>query len=356
VRARDLLLTVVLSMPSGAIRAHHAIGGYFDMGTTTEIEGVVTEMMWRNPHVRFSVRADDGDVWQIETNSVSILRRMDLDADLIEVGDRVRLAGGAAKDGAHAMFSNNVLLADGREIVLRPGVAPYWTDSSAFGTSKVWLASGTAAERSMFRVWSTHFTGPSRELWVAEFPLTDAARAARDSFDPVTETLIEDCAPKGMPWIMSQPYPIELVRENGRVILRIEEYDTVRTIHIDDDSALSRPASPLGNSVGHWVGDELHVSTRGVDWPYVNGDGIPQSPAVELEETFRVSDDGSRLEYELTITDPATFTEPVYLDKQWMWRAGRAGQTLRVHAARGALGRARSRRAARAVAIGGRPR
>lgn len=302
-------------------QAHHAFGGFFDMGTMTEIEGVVTEMSWRNPHVRFSVRTDEGNEWWVETNSVSILRRMDITPEFFGVGDRVRLAGGAAKNGSYAMFSNNALLADGREIVLRPGVDPYFTDST-LGSSEVWLAEGTAAERSLFRVWSTHFTGESRSLWADSYPLTESARAAEAAFDPVTDTLIADCAPKGMPWIMSQPYPIEFIEEDGRVVMHIEEYDTIRTFYLDDESVLANPPSRLGNSVGRWVGDELHVSTRGIDWPYFSSTGIPQSSTVEIEEVFRVNENGSELEYELTVTDPATFTEPVHLDKQWIWRPG----------------------------------
>lgn len=322
-RLRNLLAAASCALAAVPMfsQAHHAFGGFFDMGTITEIEGVVTEMSWRNPHVRFSVRADDGNTWQIETNSVSILRRMEITPELFGVGDRVRLAGGAAKNGSPAMFSNNALLADGREIVLRPGVEPYWTEST-LGTSEVWLAEGTTADRSLFRVWSTHFTGESRSLFRNSYPLTAAARAAEADFDPVTETLIADCTPKGMPWIMSQPYPIEFVEEQDRVLLRMEEYDTVRTIYLDDDSSFANPPSRLGNSVGRWVGEELHVVTRGVDWPYFSSTGIPQSNAIELEEIFRVSANGSELEYELTVTDPATFIETVHLDKQWMWRPG----------------------------------
>jgi hypothetical protein len=301
--------------------AHHAFSGYFEMTAMTEIEGVVTEMSWRNPHVRFAVRRDNGEVWRIETNSVSILRRMEIDAGLIRVGDRIRLAGGAARDGVHSMFSNNVMLPDGREVVLRPGVRPYWTEST-LGTSETWLAEGTADRGSIFRVWSTHFTGPSRNLWLDGYPLTESARAIRDAFDPVAEKLIDDCEPKGMPWIMSQPYPIELLNRGGTIELRIEEYDTLRTFHLNDESVLDRPSSRLGNSAARWDGDELHVVTRGVDWEFFNDTGIPQSRDVEMSERFRLSADGSRLEYELTVVDPATFTEPVHLDKQWMWRPG----------------------------------
>jgi hypothetical protein len=32
-----------------------------------------------------------------------------------------------------------------------------------------------------------------------------------------------------------------------------------------------------------------------------------------------MQDDGARLDYTLTVTDPATFTEPVVLEKSWLW-------------------------------------
>ena len=34
---------------------------------------------------------------------------------------------------------------------------------------------------------------------------------------------------------------------------------------------------------------------------------------------LRPSADGSRLDYEMTVTDPATFTRPVVLRQHWLW-------------------------------------
>ena len=50
--------------------------------------------------------------------------------------------------------------------------------------------------------------------------------------------------------------------------------------------------------------------------------GIPQSEAVELSERFTVVDDGSRLEYEITSTDPENFSEPLALTKSYFWVPG----------------------------------
>ena len=72
---------------------HHAFSGVFDMDDLTELEGEITRLLWRNPHVRFTMRTADGESWDIETNSVSILSRMDVGADLLSEGDRVAVAG-----------------------------------------------------------------------------------------------------------------------------------------------------------------------------------------------------------------------------------------------------------------------
>ena len=41
--------------------------------------------------------------------------------------------------------------------------------------------------------------------------------------------------------------------------------------------------------------------------------------AVEIDERFTPTEDGSRLDYAMTVTDPSTFTEPVRLEKYWLW-------------------------------------
>ncbi len=320
------LVSGVLLLPAPGT-AHHAFTGVFDMDNVVEVTGELTELLWRNPHVRFSVRTAEGETWEIETNSVSILRRMDISSEIMSVGDNISIAGYKARSGSQDMWVNHVLLANGREVVTRPGVEPYWSDST-LGTSEIWLAEGTdardseAGARGIFRVWSTHFTGPSRDLFEPDLPLTAAAAAVQAAFDPVADDPIGDCNPKGMPWIMSQPYPMQIIDRGDVILFHMEEYDAVRTFYMDPETETDDSPTRLGRSQGRWVGDELHVTTRHIDWPYFNSSGIRQSDAIELYERFSLSEDGSRLNYRLTATDPATFTEPVELDKAWMWRPG----------------------------------
>src|SRR5262249_6090883 len=59
---------------------HHS-GSEYDRSRVIEIEGKLLEIAWQNPHVHFSLRSTDASgkviTWDIEANSLSILRRTD---------------------------------------------------------------------------------------------------------------------------------------------------------------------------------------------------------------------------------------------------------------------------------------
>ena len=151
-----------------AASAHHSVTGNFDAGTTIEVEGEITGIRWRNPHVAFTLTAinDSGEEeqWDIETHSLSIMRRMDVVEPFIEVGDRVRVAGWPALRSTHGMFVNNMLLPSGEEFVFhftpepadlrcRTGFGAPMSDGSASraihpARSRVFSASGARRSRA----------------------------------------------------------------------------------------------------------------------------------------------------------------------------------------------------------------
>jgi hypothetical protein len=319
-----IVLTWCAASPAG-IRAHHS-GSEYDR-TTIEIEGKLLDVAWQNPHVHFTVRAVDpgGKVttWDIEANSLSILRRTDATPENLKVGDTIKVAGAPSRRAPNRMWAMNILAASGREIVLGPGIKPRW-QATATGSKSTWFEGGTAANKTagIFRVWSTKFDEPGG-LWRRDYPLTDAARKARAAFNPLTDTVAPGCRPKGMPTIMEQPYPIEFVNNGDTILLRMEEYDTVRTISMAPSANVdSLSKTLLGRSKGHWEENALVVATRHIDWPYLDSSGVPQGPSSTIVERFTPTSDGTRLQYTMTITDPATFTMPVELKRSWVWRPG----------------------------------
>ena len=204
----------------------------------------------------FTVQSEDAS-WEIEANSVSILRRMDLTADVVQVGDTVTVAGWPPKQAEHSMFLTNMLIGGGPEIIFWPGTPPRWSEDTA-GTSATWMVTEADlpadAPDGIFRVWSTTLAyGPENFLFEGfDFPLTDTAQAARAGYDLTDSPILGSCVHKGMPTIMEQPYPMALVPGDGVIYLRMEEGDAVRTIHMTpgDPPPAHRPHGPLGRSMG----------------------------------------------------------------------------------------------------------
>ena len=87
-------------------------------------------------------------------------------------------------------------------------------------------------------------------------------------------------------------------------------------------SSVALPKTLLGRSKGTWDGETLVVTTDRIDWAYIDPSGIPQGPSSSIVERFTPTPDGTRLNYTMTITDPATFTAPLELKRSWVWRPG----------------------------------
>ena len=82
-------------------------------------------------------------------------------------------------------------------------------------------------------------------------------------------------------------------------------------------------------ATGRWEGDTLVVRTTRVNWPYFDMNpfplqGVPQSEAVEFVERFTLNENETELVYDLAVSDPATFTEPISASGliTWQWRPG----------------------------------
>jgi hypothetical protein len=330
--ALQAVLATIAATVSGPAAAHHSFFGRFDTLTLVELEGEVTEVLWRNPHAYFTVSAD-GVTWEIETSSLTVLKRMGIDDGTIRVGDRVRLAGNPPVGGKKEMYARHVLLPDGRELLLNVGLKPRWSEHAVGDESLLMAREGDSSrpDLGVFRVWShtrtiarlfPEVTDPTVDI--EAYPLTPAARAALAEFDRATDNPTANCVPKGMPTIMEAPYPIEFVQQpGGDILLRLEEYDLERPIYMRPNVTRELPAaSALGSSVGRWEDSTLVVTTTRINWPFFSQLGIRQSPAVEIVERFTPTADGSRLDYEMTVTDPATFTRPVVLKQYWLWLPG----------------------------------
>ena len=77
--------------------AHHSMSEFAPRGEMVELEGVISKLSWRNPHIMFELTTKNAngveEVWVFEAGAVSGQRRKGLTGDEVSVGDQVRMAG-----------------------------------------------------------------------------------------------------------------------------------------------------------------------------------------------------------------------------------------------------------------------
>lgn len=309
--------------------AHHSPFLYFDPSQSVVVEGKITGYQWRNPHVVFLLSAenDSGEKveWVLETHSVSILGRMNLTKDSVQVGDEVRVAGWPSKgNNSYEIFMTNMLMPSGEEVVFDAAAPPLWSDQrvgngSAWLTTEANLSANTYSD--IFHVWSTSLAeGDGNFLYENyDFKLTESAAAARAAFDMFNHPIIGTCVYKGMPTIMEQPYPMQFAESQDLIIMHMEEGNTVRTFDMGPNANYrDREPTGLGYSVGKWEEGLLVVTTINISWEWVELTGVPMSPEAVVIETFKTSEDGNRLDYTMTIENDDVFTESPVFSKSWL--------------------------------------
>jgi hypothetical protein len=122
---------------------------------------------------------------------------------------------------------------------------------------------------------------------------------------------------------MDNPYPIAFEPRGDDIVLRLEEWDGVRTIHMSEAArGETRTPSPMGYSTGRWEGNTLIVETSDIDYPYFDDLGTPQSAAIHVVESYTLSPEERGLFWEARITDPANFTGSVAMRIAWQWIPG----------------------------------
>ena len=309
---------LLLAAPAAAL-AHHS--GLYDEQNVVAIEGTIAAVHWINPHVHIAVAATAADgtprTWDVEATSINALERWGVKREWFTVGSRVSIKGAPSRFDSNAIAGVMVDFADGRQVVLWPTIAERLGFAQTGGLLPPRAASPPAdsqAARGIFKVW----TPRGRLTAFASLPLTERARAAKDAYVAMKDDPALRCIPAGMPVMLDTPYPVEFVDRGEQIIMRLEEWDGTRTIYMKPDAvSAARERSPLGTSFGRWEGKTLAIFTTYIDYPYSDDLGTPQSKDVTVLERYTPSEDGARLETEVTVTDPATYTEPL-VRRGWM--------------------------------------
>ncbi len=282
----------------------------------------MTEVIWRNPHPAMTLTVNDSDLgevtWRIQViGNVNGLQRNGVTGDLLKVGERLRIQGHPSSRRSQLLLASLAILDDGTEIVLGPDES---TGQALYGI-RTHPSSQIEAEASngLFRVWMV-----ANRVRNPDLPLTEDAAAAKAQWDPLLDDPQRGCQPLGMPGAMMSPHPIEILDQSESILIHLEEWNAMRTIHMESDArGDALEATPLGYSTGAWDGDDLVVTTTHIDYPYLDEHGTPQSEAVRVVERFSPNADNSNLDWSAEVSDPGTMTEPVIaFTTRWEWVPG----------------------------------
>ena len=349
-----------LLVTAARLAGHHEILAKFDDQKPVTLNGTVTLVDWRNPHVHVFINVTDtkGVVnWAIELEGPIDLQRNGWSRDSLRPGDKVHVEGIAARNGSHQVWGNSVVMrATGRAVYnltltppappLEPRPTPRWADrqprlgAPQGGAQGYWaypsvtaLAEGNSAGKIVIPM----------DTWGLLRNIADAPRVApmqpwalqlyteRQKRFLQDDPMYLNCKPPGGPRQFQLAYGVQFVedRERRRIFVLMgsgnNNYRIINTdgrghtgqVGGDDDNPLY-----YGRAVGKWEGDTLVVDTRGFneDFWFTNG-GLPHTDQLRLIERFSRTDFDT-LKYDVTIEDLGAYTRPWSSSSTLRWVAG----------------------------------
>lgn len=122
------------------------------------------------------------------------------------------------------------------------------------------------------------------------------------------------CVPDGLPRMLGNPYPFQIIQTPGQVTIVYELNHVIRIIPMDKPmpNAHELEVAPYysGHSVAHWDGDTLVIESAGFnDKTFLDATGAPHSDFMTTVERVRKLSD-TRLEDVITVNDPEMFARP----------------------------------------------
>jgi hypothetical protein len=311
--------------------AHHSFSAEFDANLSGEFTGVVTEVRFSNPHVRYriDVKMPDGSTenWEVQAGSVTSLRPQGWVADSIEVGDTVTVEGQLGRNAAKKVYVRGITLADGRSFGGTGGnnsAAARPVDRNAvtadpnrnYGYAQVnqqhpFDISGPWRQGYKFRV-------TVDDLEPKPTPFTPEGLALREANEKYDDPALR-CIALGLPRLFGNPYNIAIYDAGDHYLFVYVEHNSPRRIWMDGRTppANTVPTSN-GYSVGHWEdANTLVIETTHLLPGWLDGSGLPMSGAgTRTVERIDFSDDHLSADRTMTIHDPL-YTQPLVRTRGW---------------------------------------
>ena len=160
-------------------------------------------------------------------------------------------------------------------------------------------------------------TNPILKPWAIE-----QMKKANDEVDAGKVPYItrEHCWPSGVPGftVYTRVQPIFFIQTPKMVVIMNELNHQFRHVYLDAAHAANPKPSWYGESVGRYEGDELVVSTIGLnDRTFVDNYRTPHTDKIRVVERFKLIEDNKTLQAHVTVDDPGAFNTTWSAIQRW---------------------------------------
>jgi hypothetical protein len=319
-----LAMSVCLVAAPSPVFAHHSFSAEFDASLPAKFTGVVTEVRFSNPHVRYrlDVKQADGSTenWEVQAGSVTSLRPQGWVEDSIKVGDTIAVEGQLGRNQAKKIYVRAVTLGNGKVFGGTEGLsnsgAPKVDRNAVNADPNVNYGYGQSNKSAPFDIsgpWrnSYKFRVTVDDLDPKPTPYTEEGKRRRAANEKYDDTALR-CMWLGLPRIFGNPYNMDIYDAGDHYLFLYVEHNSPRRIWMDGRTAPQNTVpTSNGFSVGHWEGSALVIDTTHLLPAWLDGSGLPMSgEGTRTVERYVFAADHLSADRTMTIYDPL-YTQPL---------------------------------------------
>ena len=313
------VLTVAAVPVCPAALAHHAAGAVFT-GEEIEVEGVVAEYNFVNPHVNIMLNVTDGSgaetLWMVTGPAAPPMRRWGWTPETLQPGQLIRFAGKSSRTGAPMLLIESAEIQSGRFVELDPA------DGSIIRRLQEAPDNSQAPDASLSVAQTLDDGRPNLAgMWLGGLgrrpnpppPFNEAGAALQSEFDALNDPAFAECADHGLVRQTMSGHPLRITQNDDHLVFEYEQGAATRTIHLDGRAPVSDAHTDYGHHVARYEGDALVIESSQLLGRLTGTRGNALSDSSTVTETYRRADSpefGALLEMTLVVNDPEHLTGP----------------------------------------------
>ena len=309
--------------------AHHAAGAVFT-DEEIEVEGVVTEYNFVNPHVNIMLSVTDETgaetEWMVTGPAAPPMRRWGWTAETLQPGQLIRFAGKSSRTGAPMLLIESAEIQSGRFVELDPA------DGSIVRRLQEAPDDSQAPDASLAVALTLDDGRPNLAgLWLGGLgrtpnpspPFNDTGATMQAGFDALNDPAFAECADHGLVRQAMSGHPLRITQNDDHLVFEYEQGAATRVIHPDGRGPASDEHTDYGHHVARYEDDALIIESTQLLGRLTGTRGNAHSDSSMVTETYRRADSpelGALLEMTLVVNDPEYMTGPW----QMTWRKNHA--------------------------------